>query len=60
MYSRKWSPRDCVIKLRDKQIFKALLGIKKSFKCKSINYGLAKNALVSPPAHPCTGGVNFD
>ena len=45
MYSRKRSPRDCVIKLRDNRIFKALLWIKNSFK--SINFDLAKQALVS-------------
>ena len=46
MYSRKRSPRDGVIKLRDNQIFKALLWIKKS--SKSIDFDLAKHALVSP------------
>ena len=30
----------------------------KSFK--SIDFDVAKHALVSPPFHPCTGGVNFD
>ena len=58
MYSRKRSPWDCVIKLRDNRIFKALLWIKKSFK--SIDFDLAKHALVSPPSHPCIGWVNFD
>ena len=58
MYSRKRSPRDSVIKLRDNRIFKALLRIKKSFK--SIDFDLAKYVLVSPPTHSCTGGVNFD
>ena len=47
-----------VIKLRDNQIFKALLRIKKLFK--SIDFDLAKQALVSPPTHLCTGWVNFD
>ena len=44
MYSWKRSPRDCVTKLRDNGIFKALLRIKKSFK--SIDFDLAKHALV--------------
>ena len=44
MYSRKRSPRDCAIKLRDNRIFKALLRIKKLFKF--IDFGLAKHALV--------------
>ena len=52
MYSRKWFPRDCVIKLRDYRIFKALLWIKKSFMF--IDFDLAKHALVSPPIHPLT------
>ena len=47
MYSRKRSLRDCVIKLRDNRIFKALLSIKKSFK--SIYFHLAKRASVSHP-----------
>ena len=58
MYSRKLSPWDCVIKLRDNRIFKVLLWIKKSFK--SIDSDLAKHALVSPPTHPCSGWVNLD
>ena len=60
MYSWKRSPRDCIIKLRDNRIFKALLWIKKPFK--SIDFDLAKHALVSPPprTRPCTGWVNFD
>ena len=44
MYSRKRSPRGCVIKLRDNRIFKALLRITKSFKF--IDFDLAKHALV--------------
>ena len=44
MYSRKRSPRDCVIKLRDNRIFKALHWLKKSFKY--IDFDLAKHALV--------------
>ena len=56
MYLRKRFPRDCVIKLRDKQIFKGLLWIKKSFK--SIDFD--QHALVSPPTHPITDWVNFD
>ena len=58
MYSQKRSPIDCVIKLPDNRIFKALLWIKKSFK--SIDFGLAEHALVPPPTHPCTGWVDFD
>ena len=58
MYSRKRSPRDCVIKLRDNRIFKALLWIKNSFK--SIEFDLAKHELVSLSTHPCTRWVNFD
>ena len=58
MYSGKRSPRDCVIKLSDNRIFKELLWIKKSFK--SIDFDLAKHALVFPPTHACTGWVNFD
>ena len=54
----KCSPWDYVTKLRDNQIFKALLRIKKSFR--SIGFDLAKHLLVSPPSHPCTGWVNFD
>ena len=54
MYSWKRSPRDCVINLRDNQIFKVLLWIKKSFR--SIDFDLAKHALVSPG----TGWVDFD
>ena len=46
------------IMLRDNQIFKALLRIKKSFM--SIHFNLAKHVLVSPPNHLCTGWVNFD
>ena len=41
---KKWSSWDCVIKLHDNRIFKALLPAKKSFK--SINLGLAKHVLV--------------
>ena len=44
MYSWKRSPRDCVLKLRGNQIFKALLWIKKSFK--SFDFDLAKYTLV--------------
>ena len=44
--------------LRDNQIFKALLRIKKLFM--SIHFNLAKHVLVSPPNHLCTGWVNFD
>ena len=51
MCSWKWCPRDCVIKLRDNQIFKTLLWIKKSFK--SIDFDLAKHALVSNVKHRC-------
>ena len=58
MYSRKWSPQDCVIKLRDNRTFKALLSIKISFK--SIDFDLAKHALVFPSTHRCTGWVNID
>ena len=53
MYSRKQSSRGCVIKLGDNRVFKALLWIKKSFK--SIDFDLAKHALVSPPTLLCTG-----
>ena len=49
MYSRKQSPRDCVIKLRDNRIFKALHWLKKSFKY--IDFDLAKHALVSNVNH---------
>ena len=52
------SPWDCVIKLHDNRLFKALLWIKKSFK--SIGFDLAKHALVCPPTNPCTGWVDFD
>ena len=41
IYWRKRSPRDCVIKLRDNQIFKVL--IKKSFKF--IDFDLAKTRI---------------
>ena len=58
MYSRKRSPRDCVIKLRDKRTFQVSLWIKNSFK--SIDFDLAKHALISPPTQSCTGWVNFD
>ena len=58
MYVRKRSPWNWVIKLRDNRIFKALLWIKKSFK--SIDFDLAKHALVSPPTHLFAGWVNFD
>ena len=44
MYSRKRSPQECVIKLRDNRIIKALLWIKNSFK--SIDFDLAKHGLV--------------
>ena len=57
MYSRKRSPRNCVIKLRDNRIFKALLWIENSFK--SIDFDLAKHALASPPIYSCAGWVNF-
>ena len=57
MYSQKWSPWDCITKLRDNRIFKALLWIKKSFK--SIDFDLAKHALVSPQTDHYTGWVNF-
>ena len=50
MFSRQRLSRDCVIKLRNNRIFKALLWIKKLFK--SIEFDLAKKALVSPPTHP--------
>ena len=43
MYSQKLPSQDCVIKLRDNRIFKALLWIKKSFK--SIDFDLGKHAL---------------
>ena len=39
MYSQKRTPWDCVIKLHDNPIYKALLWIKKSFK--SIKFDLA-------------------
>ena len=52
----KTVPRDCVIKLRDNRIFKALLRIKKSFKF--IDFDLAKHTLVL--THPYSGWVNFD
>ena len=58
MYSRKRSLWDCVIKLHDNRIFKALLWINKSFK--SIDFDLAKHALVFPPTNPYIGWVNFD
>ena len=58
MYSRKQSSQDCVIKLRDNRILKALLWIKKSFK--SIDFDLAKHALVSPTTHPCTSWILID
>ena len=51
----KTVPRDCVIKLRNNRIFKALLRIKKSFK--SIDFDLAKHALVL--THPYSGWVNL-
>ena len=44
MCSVKRSMQDCVIKLRDNRLFKALLRIKKSFK--SIDFDLAKHVLV--------------
>ena len=44
VHSRNRFPWDCVIKLRDNRIFKALLWINKSLK--SINFDLAKRALV--------------
>ena len=47
MYSQKRSLWDCVIKLPDNRIFKALLWIKNSFKF--INFDLAKHTLVSLP-----------
>ena len=47
MYSRKRSPQECVIKLRDNRIIKALLWIKNSFK--SIDFDLA---IISLPTHP--------
>ena len=50
MCSVKRSMQDCVIKLRDNRLFKALLRIKKSFK--SIDFDLAKHALVSLLTHP--------
>ena len=53
MYSRKRSPRDCVIKLGDNRLFKALQLIKKSFK--SIDFDLAKESSVSPSTQLCTG-----
>ena len=43
MYSWKRFPQDCVIKLSDNRIFKALLWIQKSFK--SIDFEQAKFAL---------------
>ena len=52
MYSRKRSLRDCVIKLRDNQILKALLLINNSFK--SIDFDLAKHSLVSNVNHYCS------
>ena len=51
VYSPKRSPRDCVIKLCDNRIFKALLWIKNSFK--SIDFDLAKHAVVSNINHRC-------
>ena len=39
-------------------MFQELLWIKKSLK--SIDFDLAKHALVSSPTHRCTGSVNFD
>ena len=58
MYSWKRYMRDCVIKLRDNRIIKALLWIKNSFEF--MDFDLAKHALVSPPTHRSTGLVNFD
>ena len=58
MYLQKRSSWNCVIKLRDNWMFKALLWIKKSFE--SINFELAKHALVSPLTHRCIGWINFD
>ena len=45
--------RDCVTKLHGNLIFKALLGIRKSFNF--INFDLEKNVLASSPTHPFTG-----
>ena len=42
MYSQRRSSWDCIIKLRDNRIFKALPWIKKSFKF--IDFDLAKHA----------------
>ena len=58
MFSRKMVLVECIIKSRDKQIFQALLRIEKSFI--SIDFGLAKHVLVSPPTHSCTSWDNFD
>ena len=56
MYSRKMV--SIVTTIRDNQILKALLPIKKSLK--SIDFDIAKRVLVSPPTHPWTSWVNFD
>ena len=57
MYSRKRSTWNCVIKLRDNRIFKALLWIKKSYK--SIDFDLAKHALVFKVNHRWNCLKNF-
>ena len=49
IYLCKRSVRDCVIKLRDNRLIKALPGIKKSFKY--IDFDLAKHGLVFKVNH---------
>ena len=53
----KCFPYDCVTKLRDNWMFRALLRTMESFK--SIDFDLAKQILISPPTHLCTDWVSF-